>query len=33
VALKSLRIEQEQTSLSHEALLQTLKAWQDDKTA
>ena len=33
VALKSLRIEQEQTSLSHEALLQTLKAWQNDKTA
>ena len=31
VALKSLRIEQEQTSLSHEALLQTLKAWQDAK--
>ncbi len=31
VALKSLRIEQEQASLSHEALLQTLKAWQDAK--
>ncbi len=27
VALKSLRIEQEQTTLSHDALLQTLQAW------
>lgn len=30
-ALKSLRIEQEQTTLSHEALLQTLNAWQEHK--
>jgi histidyl-tRNA synthetase len=27
VALKSLRIEQEQTTLSHDALLETLKVW------
>lgn len=32
VALKSLRIEQEQTTLSHDALLETLKAWHDNKT-
>ena len=32
VALKSLRIEQEQTTLSHDALLDTLKAWQFKKT-
>lgn len=32
VALKSLRIEQEQTTLSHDALLETLKRWHDHKT-
>lgn len=32
VALKSLRIEQEQTTLSHDALLETLKRWHDLKT-
>ncbi len=31
VALKSLRIEQEQSTLSHQALLQTLKVWHDHK--
>src|SRR5574343_297960 len=31
-ALKSLRIEQEQTTLSHDALLDTLKRWHDHKT-
>jgi histidyl-tRNA synthetase len=32
VALKSLRIEQEQTSMSHAVLLQTLKSWHDNKS-
>ena len=32
VALKSLRIEQEQTTLSHDALLETLKAWHDKQS-
>lgn len=31
VALKSLRIEQEQVSLSHSALIQTLKDWQQNQ--
>jgi len=30
-ALKSLRIEQEQSTLKHDALLQMLKVWQDQK--
>ena len=32
VALKSLRVEQEQTTLDHNALLQTLKTWHDNKS-
>ena len=32
VALKSLRIEQEQTTLSHDALLETLKVWHDKQS-
>ncbi|PPD31846.1 MAG: histidine--tRNA ligase [Methylomonas sp.] len=32
VALKSLRIEQEQMTLSHDALLETLKAWHDKQS-
>lgn len=31
-ALKSLRVEQEQTTLSHAALLETLKAWHHNKS-
>lgn len=31
-ALKSLRVEQEQTTLSHAALLETLKAWHRNKS-
>ena len=31
VALKSLRVEQEQVSLSHSALLQTLRDWHKNK--